>query len=620
MSDGTEAVSEQRWRRIPIVRWLPGYPVAWLRGDLVAGTVVAALAVPQALGYASIAGAPVQVGLYAVPVALVAYAVFGSSRQLVVGPVSTVSVLSGSLLASFGVAGTSQAAAYTAALALGSGLVLVIAGFVRIGWMAEFLSKPIVTGFVLGLTVLVILNEVPHLLGVPTPEGQVVERVSALGSSLTRGDADLATVIVSAASLVVLFGGARLAPKFPWGLLVLLGGLATSAALNLQDRGVEVVGTVPRGLPTPGLPTVDAGDLTRLFTAGAALALVGLAEGLSAARLFAARGDYRIDADQELVASGAANVASGLFGGLGVAGSLSKTAAVSDARGRTQVAGLVAAGLALIVIIVLAPALSDLPRAVLSAIVVNAVWKLMDFPALVRYARVRRNDIVAAMVAAVGVLVLGPLDGLLLAVAGSVLGLVFRSTRVDVEVMGKVPREKAAWGGIRDHPDRSTYPGVLVLRCDVPVFWVTAAPVSDTVLAHVEAAPGTRALVLDLEATNQMDTTTADALADLLVALRKRDIDLYLVRVMWPVRRGLRRSGLLDDLGDDHLWHSISQGVRAARRAHGLLDLPARDAASLAEESADEPVDEPVDADHEEHIAAHQPGPERPEEGPEGSS
>lgn len=601
MSGDTMAASEQRWRRVPLVTWLPRYQVAWLRGDFVAGAVVAALAVPQALGYASIAGAPVEVGLYAVPVALVAYAVFGSSRQLVVGPVSTVSVLSGSFLASFGVAGTSQAASYTAALALGSGLVLVAAGFVRIGWMAEFLSKPIVTGFVLGLTMLVILNELPHLLGVPTSEGQVVERVGALGSSLTRGDADLATVAVSAVSLVVVFGGSRVAPRFPWGLLVLFGGLATSAALDLQARGVEVVGQVPRGLPTPGVPTVDPGDLVGLLTAGAALALVGLAEGLSAARLFASRGGYRIDADQELVAAGVANVASGLFGGLGVAGSLSKTAAVSDARGRTQVAGLAAAALALVVIVAIAPTLSVLPRAVLSAIVVNAVWKLMDFPALGRYARVRRNDIVAAVIAAVGVLAFGPLNGLLLAVAGSVLGLVFRSTRVDVEVMGKVPHEKAAWGSVRNHAERSTYPGVMVLRIDVPIFWVTAAPVHDSVLAMVESAPGTRALVLDLEATNQMDTTSADALADLLAALRKRGVDLYLVRVMWPVRKALRSSGLAADLGDDHLWHSISQGVREARHLHGLLDLPAQDGTA--------PEDEPLDADHEEHIVARHPGP-----------
>ena len=595
------------WRRwVPIAEWLPRYDSGWLRGDLVAGAVVVALAVPQALGYASIAGAPVQVGLYAVPLALVAYAVFGSSRQLVVGPVSTVSVLSGSFLASFGMAGTARAASYTAALALACGLVMLVAGFLGIGWVAEFLSKPIVTGFVLGLVVLVILGELPHLLGVPTPQGRVVERVSALGGSLGRGDADSTTVLISAVALLILFGGQWLARAVPWALLVLVAGLAVSTALDLGAHGVEVVGPVPRGLPAPAVPSVAAADVPALLSSGAALALVGLAEGLSAARLFAARGGYRIDADQELRATGAANVASGLFGGLGVAGSLSKTAAVADARGRTQIAGLTAAALAVVVIALIAPVLSELPKAVLSAIVVNAVWKLMDVTALRRYARVRRNDIVAAAVAAVGVLAFGPLYGLLLAVAGSVLGLVYRSSRVEIDVMGRLAEEKAAWGSIRDHRERATVPGVLVLRMDTPLFWVTASPVADAILADVDAAGDVKAVVLDLQATHQMDTTSADALADLLAALRARGVDLYLVRVGWAVRRGLRRSGLMAEIGEDHFWRTITLAVREARRAHGIEPAPA---AGAGEDVAAD------DAGAEERIAARSPDgaePERP--------
>jgi anti-anti-sigma factor len=531
-------------------------------------------------------------------------------------------VLSGSFLASFGVAGTSQAWSYTAALALASGLVLVVAGFLRIGWVAEFLSKPIVTGFVLGLTILVIVNEIPHLLGVPTPQGQVVSRIGALGQSLTRGDADTSTVLVSAGSLLLLFGGARLVPKVPWGLVVLVAGLVVSGGADLAAKGVEVVGTVPRGLPTPTIPAVEPGDLPALLSAGAALAMVGLAEGLSAARLFAGRGGYRVDADQELLAAGVANVASGLFAGLGVAGSLSKTAAASDARARSQITGVVAAALSLVVIVALAPALSSLPRAVLSAIVINAVWKLMDFGALRRYAHVRRNDIVAAIVAAVGVIWFGPLNGLLIAVATSVLGLIYRSSRLQIDTMGRVPGEKAAWGSMSRHGERPTYPGVLVLRIDTPIFWVTAAPVLDAVVDRVDATPGIRAVVLDLEATNQIDVTSLDALAEILHSLRDRNVDLYLVRVMAPVRRALQRSGLMAEIGEDHLWHSISQGVREARGSHdlgaypaipgGVFDsdwLPGVDEALLADPAMADPVKE-VD-EGEERIVPRQGGLER---------
>lgn len=571
----TLPLGEQPRDWLPVRRWLPRYQRRWLKGDITAGAVVAALAVPQSLGYATIAGLPVQVGLYSMPTVLIAYALLGTSRQLIVGPVSTVAVLTGSLIAGFNPADESEAMALAAAMAIGAGLVLAVASVMRIGWVAEFLSKPIVTGFVLGLTVLVVVGELPNILGIPVPPGDVLSRIQDLVLGIT--DVQGQTALIGISALALLFVGARLAPRIPWALVVLVVGLSASAALGLADSGVAVVGEVPQGLPTPTLPGISLSQYGAVLMAGAAVAFVGLAEGLSAARLFAVGSGDRIDANQDLLAFGVGNLSSGLFGGFGVAGSLSKTAAASRSGGRTQVTGLTTAALALAVILFLAPVLSDLPKAVLSAIVIHAVWGLMDFAAMRRYAYLRRNDIVAAVAATLGVLAFGPLQGLGIAIALSVLGLVYRSSRVDVEVMGKIPGEKAAWGGMRNHPERKPVDGILVLRVDVPLFWVNATSIKDAVLARVDGSKAyvdedIVALVLDIEGTNQLDTTTVDMLDALLASLRERSVDLYLVRVMYPVRIILRHAGFVAKIGEDHMWHSISQGVREARIHYGLKE------------------------------------------------
>jgi MFS superfamily sulfate permease-like transporter len=345
-------------------------------------------------------------------------------------------------------------------------------------------------------------------------------------------------------------------PRVPWALIVVVASIVASNALGWADSGIAVVGDVPAGLPVPGLPSVGMNDVVWAVGAGAALALVGLAEGLSAARLFAARGGYRIDADADLVATGAANLASGAFGGLGVAGSLSKTAAADRASGRTQMTGVTTAVLALVVIALFAPSLASLPLAVLSAVVVHAVWGLMDVSALRRYAAVRRLDLIAAAAGAVGVL--------------SVFGLVYRSSRVEVDELGRIAKEKAAWGSLKDHPERGTIPGILIVRLSAPLFWVNAMTVSDEVLSLVDGADDLSAVVLDLEGTSVLDTTSADMLANLLDSLRRRDVDLYLVRVRYPVRVLLRRAGVMDAVGEDHVWHTISQGVKRARKDHGI--------------------------------------------------
>ncbi len=582
-----------RW--VPVASWLPRYRRRDLPADLLAGTVVAALAVPQSLGYAGIAGVPVQVGLYAIPLALVAYAIFGSSPHLVVGPVSTVAVLSGSLVADLSKGDPGSAVAFTSALAIGAGLGLLIGGLARIGWAAEFLSRPIVTGFVFGLVILIILGEIPSLLGMPVESGDVLTRAWSIATNLV--DLDPTTAAIGLAALAVLFIGARLAPRVPWALVVLIVGIGVSSWLDLAAQGVVTVGDVPSGLPPFGLPAISVTDIPPVLVGSLALALVGLAEGLSAARLFAAREGYTVDANQELVATGAANVAAGLSGGLGVAGSLSKTAASRRSGGVSQLTGVTTAVLVLLVLVALANLLSPLPRAVLSAIVIQAVWGLMDVKAMRRYKAIRRNDFVGSMAAMGGVLLFGPLYGLLLAVGQAVLGLVYRSSRVGMDVMGKVPGEKAAWGSVIRHPERKTIDGILVLRLDAPLFWANAAEVQAQVLAAVDSEPDVRILLLDLEATSQLDTTSIDALELMLERLQERGVELYLVRVFYQARRVLTRAGFIERLGDDHMWHSISAAVRAARAAAHLEGKAHNQLAVEVEESADdvyEPAEERI--------------------------
>lgn len=563
---------------MPDLRWLQSYERSRLRGDVLAGAIVAALLVPQSLGYARIAGVPVEVGLYAVPLALLAYAVLGSSPQLIVGPASTVAIVSGSLVADIARDNPEDAVAITSALAIGAGLVLIATGLLRIAWIAEFLSKPIVTGFVFGLTLTIVIGELPTLLGLPKPAGDLIGVLIRTLREL--GDVHAPTAIVGVGALALLFGGRRIAPRLPWGLVVLIVAVAAVRLLDLKGEGVVTIGEVPAGLPPFGLPLVPREDLAAVVVGGASLALVALAEGLAATRLFATRGGYRVETERELLGMGAANLGAGLTGGLGVAGSLSKTAAAEHAGSTSQVSGLTAAGLVLVVLLAFTWIFEDLPQAVLSAIVVAAVWGLMDVAAMRRYRHIRRADFVAGVVAAGGVVLFGPLPGLGIAIATSLLAIIYRSSAPRMEVLGRIGGEKAAWGRLRGHTSRREVPGIVVIRLDAPLFWANASAIADRLLGEMEQRPEARVLVLDLEATSQLDTTSADVLGYLHDELEKRDVQLYLARVIHPVSSLLRRSGFLDILGEDHMWHSISQCVRAARRATGLkMKKPQADAA-----------------------------------------
>lgn len=560
-------------RIAPVISWLPGYRRGWIASDAMAGLALAAVAIPTAMGYSSVALAPVQAGLYALPAAMLLYAVFGSSRHVAVGPSSTVALMSGAVIAGMGGAhDPARATALTAGVALAAGVWLAAFGVLRLGWVTDFISRPVIVGFSFGLGLTVIVGEVPHMLGLPPAPPHFLARIWSILTHL--GQVNPVTLALSAVGLAVLFAGSARWPRVPWALALMVAAIVAARFWHAAGNDVEVIGAVPAGLPPIGLPDVGLGDLRPLVLGGLAVTVVGIGEGLSAARLFASRSHTRIDANAEFLGTGVANLGAGLSGGMSVCGSLSRTETAVASGARTQVTGVWAALATLVFLLTLTGLLGGVPRTVLSVIVVNSVWFLLDVPALRHYRRVRQNDFVSAMVGLAGVVLLGPLYGILAAIALSLLGDLYRSSKVNIDALGKVPGEKAAWASAAGHPERKQVPGVLVLRLDAPLFWANCEATRTRILEQLDTADDVRALVLDLEATGQLDTTTAIMLRDLLDELRSMNVELFIARLHYLARGVLERDGFADELGPGHTWYSISQTVNAAKRFVAGKALP----------------------------------------------
>lgn len=401
--------------------WRRDYRREWLRGDLVAGLTVWAVLVPEALAYATIAGVSPVVGLYAAPGALLLYAAFGSSRHLVVGPMSATAALSAATVGDVVASGSDAFTAMTVALAICVGIVALAAGLARLGFLAALISEPVLKGFIVGLALTIVIGQVPKLLGIDKEPGDFFEQAWGVLSRL--GEIHLLTLVVGVLSLLLVLGLRRVAPAVPGSLVAVLVSVVAVAALNLDEHGLDIVGTVESGLPAFGLPDgLSAHDYGDLAAGAVGVMLVGFAEGLGAAKAYAARHDYAIDANRELVGLGAANLASGLSSGMVVNGSLSKTAVNGAAGARSQLSGLVAAAMTVLTLLLLTGLFEQLPDATLAAIVIAAVIELVDLPALRRlyatyagrlggFANVTaRPDFVAAIAALLGVLVFDTLQ------------------------------------------------------------------------------------------------------------------------------------------------------------------------------------------------------------------
>ena len=436
-------ISEHLSRYVPITRWLPRYERSFLGADLIAALAVWAVLVPQAVAYAGLAGAPPQAGLATALAAGVLYAIFGTCRELDVGPSSTIAVTAAAVLVPVAASFPDlQYVALLAALALLTGLVLIAAGALRLGLIAEFLARPVVTGFISGIGVVIVVGQLPKLLGLTVESGNVPETLWRTIEA--AGELGWETPAVGCASLAALLILRRVAPRVPWALVVGAVSIACSRAFDFAAHGIAVIADVPAGLPAPAWPAIGLGEVGALSGGALALALVALAESIGAARSLAAKGGYEIDPNQELFAIGASNVGAGLLQGFPVDASLSRSAVGAAAGVRSRLSGLVVAALVVATMLFLTPLFDGLPQATLAAIIIAAVIGLVDVRGFRELWRIDHGDAKLAVVGFAAVALLGVLPGIVVAVLASLLALIRRVYRPRIAVLGRVSGETSA--------------------------------------------------------------------------------------------------------------------------------------------------------------------------------
>jgi SulP family sulfate permease len=548
-----------------------GYRRSWLRADLLAGLTVWAVLVPESLAYATIAGVPPVVGLYAAVASLVLYALLGSSRHLVVGPMSATAALSAAIVAGFAGGGTAEFVAFTAALAIVTGVIGFLAGLLRLGFIASFISEPVLKGFIVGLALTIIVGQLPKLFGVEKEPGNFFEQAWGLIGNL--GGTSLVTLVVGLVALAVIVLLRKVVPLVPGSLVVVLLGVLAVALFDLDDRGVAIVGPIEPGLPALGLPAgLGLDDYLALAGPAVGVLLVGFAEGLGAAKTYAARAGYDIDANRELLGLGAANIGAGLSSGMVVNGSLSKTAVNGSSGARTQVSGLTVAVLTMVTLLFLTGLFEQLPEAVLAAVVIVAVVELVDVAALRAlyavwtrrlgsiYGPAARADFAAAVATLLGVLVFDTLPGLFIGIAVSLVLLLYRASRPYVAVLARTPSAPGPgmWVDVARSPHGTPTPGVLVARVESGLFFANADHVRERLRA-LAAEHEARAVVLDAETVPFVDVTAAAMLRQLNADLERDGIRLLVAREVGQVRDVLAHTS-----GPSPTYRTLDEGVAAA--------------------------------------------------------
>lgn len=546
----------RRW--LPITDWLPNYRREDLPGDLTAGLTGAAILVPQSMAYARIAGLPPVVGLYASVVPILVYAIFGRSRQLSVGPLATISIMGAVALSKLAPTGSSRYIALAATLALLVGLVHLVLGLGRLGFLVRFVAEPVMAGFISAVGLIIISTQLAPLFGITArPRTLFHETVWEWARRLDQ--TSLVTLALGAAAAAVLLLCRRW-PRVPTALMVLVTTTVIVALFDLADHGVAVVGPVPSGLAGPKMPPLGWHDVQVLLPMAIAITFVGFLESIALAREYAARHHYEIDTNHELVALGMSNVSAGLFQGMIVTGAVTRSSILDQAGARTQLSGVIAAAVVAPLLLFGTVTFRDIPLAVLAAIVVVAVLGFLKVGEARRLWRVKRSDFWLMAVSFAATLALGLERGVLLAVAASIVALVYRATRPQIVVLGR-QEGSDAFLEMEHHPDLRVFPGTLILRVNASITFVNAEAFEGRIASAVATAPDLHTVVLDASGIDELDATGDHALRRTATRLHERQVALYLVNVNDRVKDVADASGLTAEVGEDHFFATDADAI-----------------------------------------------------------
>lgn len=556
--------SRPLWQRlVPGVLIMRNYQRGWIKGDVIAGITVAAYLIPQVMAFASIVGLPAVVGLWAVLGPMAIYFVLGTSRKMSIGPESTTVLMTAAgISALVGAAGGPEHMAEVAALlAIAVGAVCLIGYVGRLGFLTRLLSRPVLVGYLLGIALLMFISQLSEVTKVETSGEQSWQEVASFFQNIHN--AHIPTVLMALAVFVLLFLAQWIAPKFPAPLLVLLVAAGAVAVFGLDRYGLEVIGEIPRGLPELRLPDFSTVDIWALMPYAVGIAIVGFSDNILTARAFAAEKDEPIDANQELLALGAANIANGLFQGFPVSTSGSRTVLGNTAGAKTQVHSLVVIAIVVMVLLFAGPVLESFPEAALGALVMYAAVQLIDIEELRRIARFRKSELIITAATALALTLFGVLVGIGFAIALSILDLIRRITSPYADVLGYAPGV-AGMHSLDDYPDSQPVEGLVVFRYDSPIFFANADDFSARAKQAIDRSPHPiRWFLLNAEANTEMDLTAVDALEKLRVDLESQGIRFAMARVKQNLSRSLAPTGFIKSVGKQYVFTTLPTAVRA---------------------------------------------------------